>query len=175
MGTFDDLLTQVDAFIRKYYKNLMIKGLLLFFIIFLFTFLIVSGLEYLGHFNSLIRAVLFFSFLALNSYVLIKYFILPVAKLFSFGKRINRYQAAQIIGDFFPQVNDKLLNTLQLRDATETNPQNIELIQASIQQNASQLNNLTFASAIDYSANKKFLKRSEERRVGKECSSLWAR
>lgn len=158
MGTFDDLLTQVDAFIRKYYKNLMIKGLLLFFIIFLFTFLIVSGLEYLGHFNSLIRAVLFFSFLALNSYVLIKYFILPVAKLFSFGKRINRYQAAQIIGDFFPQVNDKLLNTLQLRDATETNPQNIELIQASIQQNASQLNNLTFSSAIDYSANKKFLK-----------------
>ncbi|PWH84924.1 coiled-coil domain-containing protein [Brumimicrobium oceani] len=158
MGTFDDLISQVDAFIRKYYKNLMIKGLFLFLIIFLATFLLVSGLEFIGRFNSFIRALLFFSFVTLNGYVLIKYFIVPLSKLFSFGKRISRYQAAHIIGNFFPTVNDKLLNTLQLNETTETNPKNIEFLKASIQQNAKQLNTLSFTSAIDYSANKKFLR-----------------
>ncbi len=158
MGTFDDLINQVDAFIRKYYKNLMIKGFFLFAIIFLSTFLLVSGLEYIGRFNSFIRAFLFFSFIVLNAYVLTKYFIVPLSRLFSFGKRISRQQAAQIIGSFFPQVNDRLLNTLQLQEATVLNPRNIDFLKASIQQNSKQLNTLSFASAIDYSANKKFLR-----------------
>src|SRR5690554_2132370 len=158
MGTFDDLINQVDAFIRKYYKNLMIKGVLLFLLIFLFTFLIVTGVEYVGRFNSFIRAILLFSFIGLNAYVFIKYFVIPAAKLFSFGKRINRYQAAKIIGDFFPEINDRLLNTLQLQEASFTQPKNIELIQASIKQNANRLNHFTFSSAIDYSENRKFLK-----------------
>src|SRR5690554_13425 len=158
MGTFDDLINQVDAFIRKYYKNLMIKGVLLFLIIFLFTFFIVTGLEFVGRFNSFVRGFLLFSFIGLNGYVLFKFFIIPASKLFSFGKRINRYQAAKIIGDFFPSVNDRLLNTLQLQDASSSNPKNIELIQASIQQNAKQLNAFSFSSAIDYSANRRFLK-----------------
>src|SRR5690554_2309636 len=158
MGTFDDLISQVDAFIRKYYKNLMIKGFLLFSILFLVTFLLVSGLEYIGRFNSFIRAVLFFSFIILNGYVLIKYFVTPLFKLFSFGKRISRYQAAKIIGDFFPNVNDKLLNTLQLKESTNDHPKNIAFLQASIAQNSKQLNTLSFTSAIDYSANKKFLR-----------------
>jgi hypothetical protein len=158
MGTFDDLISQVDAFIRKYYKNLMIKGLFLFLIIFLATFLLVSGLEFIGRFNSFIRAFLFFSFILLNGYVLIKYFIVPLTKLFSFGKRISRFQAANIIGSFFPTVNDRLLNTLQLQETTISNPKNIDFLKASIQQNSKQLNTLSFASAIDYSANKKFLR-----------------
>ena len=158
MGTFDDLLGQVDAFIRKYYKNLMIKGLFLFLIIFLATFLMVSGLEFIGRFNSFIRAFLFFSFILLNGYILIKYFIIPLSKLFSFGKRISRFQAADIIGNFFPSVNDRLLNTLQLHETTVSNPKNIDFLKASIQQNSKQLNSLSFASAIDYSSNKKFLR-----------------
>ncbi len=158
MGKFEDLVKQIDAFIRKYYKNLMLKGVLLFASIFLLTFLVITSLEFIGRFNSLIRAFLLFSFIGLNAYVLIKYFILPTMKLFSFGKRINRFQAAQIIGEFFPNVDDRLLNTLQLQDVTKKQPQNIELIQASIEQNAKKLNTLKFSDAIDFSKNKRFLK-----------------
>src|SRR5690554_7286083 len=99
MGTFDDLINQVDALIRKYYKNLMIKGVLLFLIIFLFTFLIVTGLEYIGRFSSFTRGFLLFTFIGLNAYVLFKYFIIPASKLFSFGIRLFRYQVAKIIGE----------------------------------------------------------------------------
>lgn len=158
MSTFDDLINQIDAFIRKFYKNQMLKGLLLFLIIFLFTFLMVTGLEYIGRFNSFVRAVLLFSFIGLNGYVLFRYFIIPLLKLFSFGERINRFQAAKIIGEFFDPIDDKLLNTLQLKNYLNNNEKNKDLIIASINQNSKQLNAFTFTSAIDYSQNKKFLK-----------------
>lgn len=158
MANFEELLNQIDAFIRKFYKNQMIKGILLFLIIFLFTFLMVTGLEYIGRFNSFVRAVLLFSFIGLNAVVLFSYFVIPLLKLLSFGKRIDKYQAATIIGRFFPSIDDKLLNTLQLQDASQAQPKNIEFLKASIQQNAEQLNAFTFTSAIDYSTNKRFLK-----------------
>jgi hypothetical protein len=158
MNSVELLLEQVDAFIKKYYKNLMLKGVLLFIIIFLVSFLIVAGLEYIGRFNSLIRGVLLFSFIAVNAYVLIRYFIVPLTKLFSFGKRIDRYQAAEIIGSFFPEINDKLLNTLQLRDEEIGAQQNIELLRASVKQNASKLSSFQFATAVDYSENRRYFK-----------------
>lgn len=157
MGKFEELIHQVDQFIRKYYKNQMIKGFFLFSIIFLSTFLLVSGLEFIGQFNSFIRAFLFFSFIGLNLYVLTKYFIIPLLKLYSFGERINRFQAAKIIGEFFPDINDKLLNTLQLNESLDDEILNLAFVKASVQQNAEKLNTFSFTSAIDYSANKKFL------------------
>lgn len=158
MGSFDALINQVDAFIRKYYKNLMIKGAVLFVLIFLISFLLVSGLEYIGRFNSFIRGFLLFSFIGVNAYVLIRYILLPLSKLFSFGRRINRYQAASIIGSFFPDVSDKLLNTLQLKEAEESSPRNLDLLRASIEQNAKKLNSFQFSTAVDYGENKRYLK-----------------
>ena len=158
MGSFDKLLNQVDAFIRKYYKNLMIKGALLFVLIFLVSFLLVAGLEYIGRFNSTVRAVLLFSFIGVNAYVFIRYMVIPLSKLFSFGKRIDRFQAAKIIGSFFTGVSDKLLNTLQLKEFAATNPNNIELLRASVEQNAEKLSAFQFSTAVDYKENRRFLK-----------------
>jgi hypothetical protein len=136
----------------------MIKGVVLFVLIFLVSFLLVSGLEYVGRFNSFIRGFLLFSFIGVNAYVLIRYILLPLSKLFSFGRRINRYQAASIIGSFFPDVSDKLLNTLQLKEAEVSNPGNIDLLRASIEQNAKKLNSFQFSTAVDYGENKRYLK-----------------
>ncbi len=158
MGTFEKLIDQVDAFIKKYYKNLMIRGGLLFVVIFLISFLLVATLEYFGRFNTFVRAFLLFSFVAINTYVLIRYFAIPAGKLLSFGKRINRHQAAQIIGKFFPDVNDRLLITLQLHDSEKNYEGNTELLRASIQQNAKRLNAFSFTDAVDYGENRKYLK-----------------
>lgn len=158
MNAFERLISQIDAFIRKYYKNEMIKGLFLFGIIFLFSFLLTISLEYFGRFNSFVRGFLFFSFLVLNLYVLVKYIILPISKLFSFGKQIDRFQASKIIGDFFPNVSDRLLNTLQLNNELSHQEGNFELIRASVSQRANSLNVISFSSAIDIQANRKYLK-----------------
>lgn len=155
MGAFDRLIEQIDAFIRKYYKNEMVKGVLLFVGIFLCSFLATTSLEYFGRFGSVVRGILFFGFIAVNLFVLAKYIIIPVTKLFSFGKKINRYQASQIIGKFFPNVSDRLLNTLQLNDSLSQNEGNFELIRASVAQRSASLSVVPFTTAIDIKENNK--------------------
>lgn len=158
MGRIDDLLNQVDAFIRKYYKNQMLRGAVLFVLIFVVSYLVVIGLEFVGRFDSSVRLTLLLFFLGINGYVFSKFIVFPLAKLFSFGKRINRYQAAEIIGRFFPDINDRLLNTLQLNDAAAMQAGNLELIQASVSQNAKRLTSFSFTNAVDYKENKKYAK-----------------
>lgn len=84
--------------------------------------------------------------------------IIPVLKLISFGKRINRYQAAEIIGSFFPEISDRLKNTLQLKDSLDSNEGNIELLRASVAQRSETLNVVSFSNAVNYQENKKYLK-----------------
>lgn len=156
MSSFDRLLNQIDAFIRKYYKNQMVKGAILFIGVLLFTYLSVITLEYIGRFNSVVRATLFFGFIFVNALIMIRFVIIPLLKLKSFGKRINRYQASSIIGRFFPNISDRLLNTLQLSDRMDPNSRDYELIQASVQQRSSKLNAVPFTEAINLGDNKRY-------------------
>jgi hypothetical protein len=117
-----------------------------------------TSLEYVGRFSSGTRAFLFFGFIAVNVLLLIRYIFIPLSKLVSFGKRINRYQASEIIGSFFPEISDRLKNTLQLHDALDQNEGNIELLRASVYQKSEQLNVIPFSSAIDLGQNKKYLR-----------------
>jgi hypothetical protein len=157
ISSFDRVLQQIDHFIRKYYKNELIKGLLFFVGLFLITYLTVITLEFFGHFNSFLRATLFFSFILVNGYVIGRYFVLPLLKLKSYGKRIDRYQASVIIGRFFPSVSDRLLNTLQLRDELNSNSADLELLAASIQQRAESMSTIPFSDAIDLKENNRYL------------------
>jgi hypothetical protein len=158
VNSFDRLIEQIDAFIRKYYKNQMIKGALLFVGVLLGSFLLTTTLEYFGRFGSVTRATLFFTFIGLNLFILGKYLMIPLMKLYSFGKRINRYQASEIIGSFFPAVSDRLKNTLQLHDALDSNEGNIELLRASVAQRSNALSVVPFASAIDFKSNRRYVR-----------------
>jgi hypothetical protein len=157
-NSFENLLNQIDAFIRKYYKNELIKGSLLFGIILLFSFLLTTSIEFIGRFGSITRGILLVSFISLNFFVLIKYFFIPLARIYSFGRKINHFQAAEIIGKFFPEISDRLKNTLQLNNEIEKNEGNIELLRASVSQRAQNLNFIPFTSAVNYKENKKYLK-----------------
>jgi hypothetical protein len=158
MSAFDRLLSQIDAFIRKFYKNQIIKGVLLFIGFLIVTYLFMVTLEYFGRFSSAVRGILLFSFIGVNGSILIKYIFLPSLRLKSFGIRIDRYQASSIIGKFFPAVSDRLLNTLQLNDQMNPNSADYELISASVQQRSSTLGALPFTEAIDFNENRRYLK-----------------
>lgn len=157
-AAFDRLIDQIDMFIRKYYKNQMIKGVIWFVGIFLATFLITTALEYFGRFGTPVRAVLFFTFILTNLFIFVQFILIPLFRLYSFGKRINRYQASRIIGTFFPDVSDRLLNTLQLNDDLDGQTGNIELLRASVTQRSESLSAIPFADAIDVKENLKYVK-----------------
>jgi hypothetical protein len=158
MNSFEILIEQIDAFIRKYYKNQILKGFLLFVVVFLASFLLTTSVEFYGRFATWFRAFLFFSFIGLNTVILLYYMVRPIMKLYSFGRRINRYQASDIIGAFFPEISDRLKNTLQLHDTIEMNEGNIELLRASVQQRSDKLSRITFTMAIDYGSNRRYAK-----------------
>jgi hypothetical protein len=159
MGSFDKLLEQIDAFIRKYYKNEMVKGLLLFGVILFGSFLITTSLEYFGKFGSGVRGVFFFGFVLVNVIVFLKYIVFPITKFFSLGRKIDRYQASKIIGKYFPNISDRLLNTLQLNDSLSHNVGNFELIRASIAQRSNSLGLVPFVTAINIQENnRKYLR-----------------
>ena len=158
VGNYSILIEKLDHFIRKYYRNRLLKGLIFFAAISLFSFLVVITLEYFGHFDPAARTILFYLFILSTLAVLVYYIIVPALKIRKIGKVISYEQAAQIIGNHFPEVRDKLLNTLQLNQLFQHAPEEVELVKASIVQKTKQLTPIPFSSAIILRKNRKFLK-----------------
>jgi hypothetical protein len=148
------LIQKLDDFIRRYYKNLLVRGVLYALTGLTFFYLIITLLEYVGNFNSFIRGVLFYSYLAFASYVLVRYIFTPLAGLYRIGKVISYSQASEIIGSHFPEVKDKLINVLQLQQAA--NSSSAALIEASVRQKAAELKPLPFSMAINIKANYRY-------------------
>lgn len=151
------LIEKLDEFIRKYYKNQLIKGILYTSAVLLAAFLSVTLLEYFGEFNSYIRSTLFFGFLALFLFLLVKFISIPILKLNKIGDVISYEQAASIIGVHFSKVQDKLLNVLQLQN-NQIVEGSSDLLLASINQKINDLKTVPFSAAIDFKENKKYLK-----------------
>lgn len=151
------LIYKLDEFIRKYYKNQLIKGLLYTSGLLVAAFLFLVVAEYFAEFGTTTRTVLFYSFLATSGFILFKYIAIPVLKLNKLGEVISYDEAANIVGTHFNNINDKLLNTLQLQrnSGSILSP---DLLTASINQKMEELKPIPFTSAIDIGENKKYLK-----------------
>lgn len=155
---FQSLITRLDEFIRKYYKNKLIRGTLLFSSFLLLAYLLCIFTDFFAQLKPQGRTVLFFSFVSL-CLAAIGYFIAyPALKIFRLGKVISHDQAAQIIGQHFPDVNDKIINTLQLSQSAMLTSGQSELIHASIRQKIADLRPVPFVNAIDLSQNRKYAK-----------------
>lgn len=150
-----DVLNRLKEFKRKYYLNLLIKGLLLSSAIVISIFLIINFAEYFGRFNSFVRGSLLFLFVAGSLAVIYRYVVTPIFFLSNIQKPISDNQAAKEIGQFFPEVSDKLLNVLQLSDHSEIDT---SLVDASIEQKSKSLKLINFTEAVRFEENKKYLK-----------------
>ncbi len=158
MGSNENILIlKLDAFIRRYYKNQLIKGLLYASGILIAAFLSVVLLEYYGQFGKIVRAILFFGFILSALAVLTKYVLIPLLKLYRIGSVLSYDQAATIIGTHFSNVQDKLLNVLQLRNRKAMHLSD-ELLLAGIDQKISELAPVHFAAAVDLKENRRYLR-----------------
>ena len=153
------LLEKLDEFIRKYYKNQLIRGLLYSVGAVLAFYLTVAVMEYYGHFDTVFRTVLFYLFIITNGYILAKLIVIPLLHLNKMGKIISNEQASEIIGKHFTNVQDKLLNVLQLQEQTHASQSTSAiLVEAGINQKIKELKPIPFSSAIDFRKNRKYLK-----------------
>ena len=154
MSTFSIIQQKLEEFIKKYYTNELIKGAILFFAIGLLYLLITLLVEYFLWLNPLGRRILFWAFVFVELALFVRFIAFPLAKLFKLQKGIDYEEASKIIGNHFPQVNDKLLNVIQLNQ----NQRESELLAASIDQKATELQPIPFKSAVNFKKNAKYLK-----------------
>lgn len=150
-----NLIDKLDDFIRKYYKNKMLKGLLIAAAILLLFMLFLLVVEFLGQFGTALRTTMYFSYICVSVSVLVYYVLIPFLKLNKIGKRLTYEQAALLIGKHFPDINDKLINTLQLQESLKHSPDQVLLL-ATINQRSEKLSPFPFVNVINYKANRKY-------------------
>lgn len=159
-SNYQSLLEKIDQFTRKYYVNNLIRGVLYSTGLLLAAFIGFALLEYY-YFNATassmqLRKVLFYSFVGISVITLGALVMRPLLHYFKLGKVISNEQAAQIIGQHFGNVKDKLLNVLQLKE--QMNYADSTLLEASINQKIAGLNPVPFAAAVDLRENRRYLR-----------------
>lgn len=154
MSNFTIIQTKLEQFIRRFYTNELLKGTILFFSIGLLYLFFTLMVEYLLWLNTTLRTMLFWLFVLVETALLAKFIVWPLLKLFKLQKGIDYHEASKIIGNHFPEVNDKLLNVLQLKQQTQQS----ELLLAGIDQKSAELSPVPFKLAVNFATNKKYLK-----------------
>ncbi len=154
MSSFTIIKQKLEVFIKKYYTGELIKGSILFFAIGLLYFLITLLIEYFLWLNPTGRTLLFWSFVLVETALFVRFIAFPLLKLFNLQNGLSHEAAAKIIGNHFPNVNDKLLNVIQLNQ----NQKQSELLLASIEQKSRELQPVPFKRAVNFKTNLKYLK-----------------
>lgn len=154
MNNYEKITKKLQVFTKKYYTNELIKGSILFVSLGLLYLLFTLFIEYFLWLKPAARTALFWLFIAVELFLLVRFIGFPLFKLFGLQKGISEEESSTIIGNHFPEVKDKLLNVLQLKN---TNQQS-DLLLASIEQKSSELQPIPFTKAIDFSKNKRYLK-----------------
>lgn len=144
---------KLNSFTRRYYLNIAIRGSILSISILLAYFLIASLLEYSLWLGKTGRFLIFASFFALVGLSVFRFLREPLA-WWLYKKGLRKEESARMIGRFFPDISDKLLNLIQLSSAQNRTA----LLDAGIAQKTVSLQNIEFEKAIDLKENKKYLK-----------------
>ncbi|MBD0723618.1 hypothetical protein B6A10_00325 [Flavobacterium sp. L1I52] len=147
---------KLEAFIRKYYLNELIRGMFFFIGLGLLYFLFTLFIEYFLWLKPFGRTILFWTFVGVEAFLLFRFILFPIFKLLKFKKGIDYNEASAIIGNHFVEVKDKLLNFIQLSDS-DMHQNKSELLLASIEQKANALQPIPFSNAVNFNANKKYL------------------
>ncbi|MBP5782196.1 MAG: hypothetical protein J6W04_01515, partial [Bacteroidales bacterium] len=149
---------KIDKFIRKYYTNQILTGFILLTGILLLLLLVSVLIEYFAWMNVTGRKILFWSVIGICAIIFIYFILLPLLRMLRLGKVISYRQAANIIGKYFPDNKDTLLNYLELEQRQDSSLDNNDLIVASINQKTDNLSPFNFSKAVSFKSALKYLK-----------------
>ena len=157
-GNYESLLKKIDEFIKKFYLNQILRGsiyvatalLALYVLVFLSIYYLNPSIAY--------KTFIFYAYLLIGISLIAWFIFKPLLAMLKLGKHLTLDEASVIIGNHFADIKDKLLNTLQLHQLSESRPENNQLILASIDQKILELKPVPFYSAVRINDNRKYLK-----------------
>lgn len=157
-NNYNLLLLKINEFTRKFYLNKLLRGsiyaaaLILTLYLFLFVWIFYS------YPSISTKTLLFYSYVAISLIAVLFWIVKPALSYFQLSKTLSLEEAANLIGNHFFNVKDRLLNTLQLKELADNSPQNSALILAGIDQKINELKPIPFSTAINLGDNKKHIK-----------------
>ncbi|RZL19077.1 MAG: hypothetical protein EOO96_26395, partial [Pedobacter sp.] len=131
-NNYNLLLQKINEFTRKFYLNKLLRGsiyaaaLILTLYLFLFVWIFYS------YPSIATKTLLFYSYVAVSLIAILFWIVKPALSYFKLNKTLSLEEAANLIGNHFFNVKDRLLNTLQLKELADNSPQNSALILAGI-------------------------------------------
>lgn len=152
------LISKINEFTQKFYLNKLLRGAIYAATSLLAMYIVLFLLVYYAHPGIAAKTFLFFSFVLLSLAAVTIWIIRPGLAYFRLSKNLTVEEAADLIGNHFFSVRDKLLNTLQLKALADQSPHNNQLILAGIDQKITELKPIPFSSAIQLKDNRKYLK-----------------
>ena len=154
--SFRSVIERLELFSRAYYKNLIFRGILSCLTILIVFFLAICLIEYFSFLNSYFRKIIFWTYLGIVLILVLKLIISPIISLFHTIKNPKEnHRVAKLIGKHFPEIEDKLINILELKEIDSFSK---DLINASIDKKYADIKSFSFQKAIDWTKTIKYLK-----------------
>ena len=146
---------KLENFIRKFYTNKLVLGLLFFVVFGVVAFTVSSFAESFLYLSPLVKTFLFYSFIFILLSDFVFFILFPLLKIFKILPVISYEEASSIISNYFPESKDTLLNLIQLHyQQPETDS---ELLLAAVNQKAGIITPLNFSSAINFKSTLRYL------------------
>jgi hypothetical protein len=152
-----EIFDQLDQFIKKYYKNSLMKRALIFLTVVGGLFLLVNWAEAKLFLGTTSRLFLLILFILITTSMIYWAFWMPISKIFGLSKTMSYKDAEILIKSSLPELKDHLRNLLELHEKARSGGENeILILQAAIEQKISGLKFYNFVSTINFRKNLKY-------------------
>ncbi len=145
---------KLAAFRRKYYLNRVIRGTVVFLLLFSTLFTLFTLSEGLLWLSTAWRTALFATLTAASALALGAGVVYPGLKYLNVGKTIDDKEAARLIGRHFKEVDDRLVNLLEL-SAGAGQSTSADLLAAAIDERIEAMRPIPFTAAVSFKPNRK--------------------
>jgi hypothetical protein len=142
------IIQKLDAFIKKYYRNEIYRGGIIFLLCAVLYVVSISFIEHFSFLSITVRSVLFYASIVLLCAAFAVLVLLPLLKLFHIGKTIDYKQASKILATHFPEIKDTVINVLEL--SADENYVHNTLAIAAIEQKIAAIRWIPFTAAVDF-------------------------
>jgi hypothetical protein len=146
---YKQFVNKLNSYVKKFYLYQLIRGLILFILLIVVYYSLISTLEYFNYFNPNIKLAIVVVTLFFTLFIFIYFLVLPVIKLLGIGKRLTYYDVSSQLSVTYPEIKDKLINIVELENESNSLYSN-ELKKASIDQKINELKIFSFSESIKF-------------------------
>jgi len=153
---YQKIIDKLESYLRRDFIYKTLNGFIDSFTLSLILLFAFVSLEFLFDFSSIVRTIFFFVWLIPTASLFVFNVIIPLAKTFNIIPSRDYFETAKLTGNFFPELKDDLINSLQLASDNSLNQlYSLSLIDEAFKRVYHKVENYDFESLIDFKPLKK--------------------